>query len=209
MKTTRIGHRTERREEYEYLVAESPALRLRKIAAAVLFLAFSIAAVMVLNGCSDNFGPSGFLPTGPEMPAAAEGKLARGHRDAGRVEDRVAAPEAGVKSTGRTPRGISVVNGSNDMYPAVDQAWHDVCGCWKAQLDPQGVRVIIRKPVLHDKQGQGVFRWVDKKLYYGLRQGNTVWVCPDLAALKHEFSHMIGEEKTGHLVDNGSGKCYL
>lgn len=50
---------------------------------------------------------------------------------------------------------------------------------------------------------------VNGTLVYGMRIGNQVWVAPDLAALRHEFSHVVGERATGRLVENGDGKCWL
>ena len=45
--------------------------------------------------------------------------------------------------------------------------------------------------------------------FAAMRLGDKVWVAPDLAALRHELSHVVAERATGHPVDNNDGRCWL
>ncbi len=109
---------------------------------------------------------------------------------------------------GRTPLGIGVQGGSNALYSAIDTEWNEVNLCWGIALDPKDITVIIMQPDLTDSTGNGVFKY-SGSYYYGMRSGNTVRVCPDLAALRHEFSHIAGQAATGHAMANDSGQCWL
>ena len=108
----------------------------------------------------------------------------------------------------RTAAGIRVIGGGSELYSVIDQKWTEVENCWGAAVSSEKQTVTIQQPELYDKAGLGVIR-VNGTLVYGMRIGNQVWVAPDLAALRHEFSHVVGERVTGHLVDNGDGKCWL
>jgi len=90
----------------------------------------------------------------------------------------------------------------------IDERWAEVEGCWGVQTNSSKVSVTVQAPELRDKQGVGVIR-VNGQLVYGMRLGNQVWVAQDLAALRHEFSHVIGERATGRPIDNGDGRCWL
>jgi hypothetical protein len=105
-----------------------------------------------------------------------------------------------------TPAGIEVTGTEN--LAAVDAAWGQVNGCWQTNVGGTGVRVIVMAPEITDKNGLGVIRY-QGNLVYGARDGYSIYVATDLAALKHEFSHLVGEVATGGLVDNGQGKCWL
>ena len=108
----------------------------------------------------------------------------------------------------RTAAGIRVIGGGSELHPVVDKNWSEVENCWGVAVSAERQTVTIQQPELYDKGGRGVIRF-NGELVYGMRIGNKVWVAPDLAALRHEFSHVIGERATGHLVDNNSGKCWL
>lgn len=108
----------------------------------------------------------------------------------------------------RTAAGIRVIGGGSELHPVIDQRWAEVEECWNVEESGERVSVTLQEPELYDKQGLGVIR-VNGQLVYGLRAGNQVWVATDMAALRHEFSHVIGERATGSLVADGSGKCWL
>ena len=108
----------------------------------------------------------------------------------------------------RTAAGIRVIGGGSELHPAIDQRWAEVEACWKVQESGERVSVTIQEPEFYDKQGLGVIR-VNGQLVYGLRLENQIWVAADLAALRHEFSHVIGERATGASVENGDGRCWL
>jgi hypothetical protein len=109
---------------------------------------------------------------------------------------------------GRTAAGISVEGAEPALFPAIDGAWAEVTGCWGVAVDGGGVKVSVKTPELTDAAGRGVIRY-DGKLVYGARVGNHVYVASDLAALRHEFSHLVGEKATGGPADNGAGRCWL
>ena len=94
------------------------------------------------------------------------------------------------------------------MYTKIDQNWTAVNECWGTSLDGHNVTVEIMSPAFTDSAGTQVFKY-GSDYYYGLRNGNRVKVCPDLAALRHEFSHLVGQAATGSLVANGAGQCWL
>jgi hypothetical protein len=106
----------------------------------------------------------------------------------------------------QTPAGIEVA-GTVD-FAAVDAAWNDVNRCWQATVPGTGVRVTAMQPEITDKNGKGVIRF-QGALVYGARDGYSIYVATDLAALRHEFSHLVGELATGSSVDNGNGKCWI
>lgn len=106
----------------------------------------------------------------------------------------------------QTPAGIEVT-GTAD-FAAVDAAWSDVNRCWQSTIPGTGVRVTAMTPEITDKNGQGVIRF-QGNLVYGARDGYAIYVATDLAALRHEFSHLVGEAATGGLVENGNGKCWI
>lgn len=108
----------------------------------------------------------------------------------------------------RTTAGIRVTGAGSELYTKIDKSWTEVEDCWGVKVNGEKVTVTVQEPELYDKQGQGVIR-VNGQLVYGMRIGNGIWVPPDLAALRHEFSHLIGERATGHLVDNGAGRCWV
>ena len=117
-------------------------------------------------------------------------------------------PTGADAATGRTDNGIRVIGAGSDLYSAIDQRWVEVENCWGTTGSGDKQTVTILEPELYDKAGLGVIR-VNGTLVYGMRIGNQVWVAPDLAALRHEFSHVVGERVTGKLVENGAGKCWL
>lgn len=108
----------------------------------------------------------------------------------------------------RTAAGIRVIGGGAELLPVIDQRWAEVENCWGVTDRLDKPTVTIQQPELYDKMGQGVIR-VSGQLVYGMRIANSVWVAPDLAALRHEFSHVVGEYATGHAVENAAGKCWL
>lgn len=108
----------------------------------------------------------------------------------------------------RTGAGIKVVGAGAELHPAVDERWADVERCWGAQESGERVTVTVQAPELYDREGRGVIR-VNGTLVYGMRVGDRVWVAPDLGALRHEFSHLIGEAVTGRPVTDGAGRCWL
>ncbi|HWR98531.1 MAG TPA: hypothetical protein VN317_08930, partial [Candidatus Methanoperedens sp.] len=83
-----------------------------------------------------------------------------------------------------------------------------VGACWGVREGGERVSVAVLQPELYDAQGRGVIR-VNGTLVYGMRIADTVWVPPDLAALRHEFSHIVAERATGRPVENGDGRCWL
>ena len=117
-------------------------------------------------------------------------------------------PTGADDATGRTDNGIRVIGAGSEMNATIDQKWAEVENCWGAQVSGEKQTVTIQQPELYDKTGLGVIR-VNGTLVYGMRIGNQVWVAPDLAALRHEFSHVVGELVTGKMVENGAGKCWL
>ena len=108
----------------------------------------------------------------------------------------------------RTAAGIRVIGAGSELHSVIDQRWTEVENCWGVMVSGEKQTVTIQQPELYDKAGKGVIR-VNGTLVYGLRIGNQVWVAPDLAALRHEFSHVVGERVTGNLAENGNGKCWL
>ena len=108
----------------------------------------------------------------------------------------------------RTAAGIRVIGVGSELHPVIDQRWTEVEKCWGVAQGGEQVSVTVQEPERYDSLGQGVIR-VDGNLVYGLRVGNQVWVATDLAALRHEFSHVIGERATGRPVSDGDGRCWL
>lgn len=108
----------------------------------------------------------------------------------------------------RTAAGIRVIGSGPEVFPVIDQRLAEVESCWGARVNRERQTVTIQQPELFDSAGQGVIR-VNGQLVYGMRIGNQVWVATDLAALRHEFSHVVGEQATGRPVENGAGKCWL
>ncbi len=108
----------------------------------------------------------------------------------------------------QTDSGITIIGGSEEIYAQVDRDWQETNACWGSNYDGAGISVQIMPQALKDSGGLQVFQY-EGSYYYGLRQGDNVKVCNDLAALKHEFSHVIGERVTGQRVANDSGKCWL
>jgi len=109
---------------------------------------------------------------------------------------------------GETPRGIRVKGGSPDNYATIDDVWNEVNKCWNTSVSTDGVQVEIRVAEVHDSRGQGGFSY-NGKLVYGVRIGNQIIVADDLLALRHEFSHLVGEHARGYPVENGAGVCWL
>jgi hypothetical protein len=109
---------------------------------------------------------------------------------------------------GRTALGISVNGAGAESFASIDESWRQVTSCWAAAVDPRGVRVEVREPETRDRAGDEVIRF-DGRLCYGARQGNVVYVATDLRALRHEFSHLVGEAATGGPVENAGGRCWL
>lgn len=108
----------------------------------------------------------------------------------------------------RTAKGILVVGAGSETYSEIDSRLAEVESCWGVTIDGEKLTVTVTQPELYDSAGQGVIR-INGTLVYGMRAGNTVWVAPDLAALRHELSHVVGESATGTLIENGNGKCWL
>ncbi len=108
----------------------------------------------------------------------------------------------------QTNSGISIIGGGEELYGQIDRDWQETNTCWGSNYEGAGISVQIMPQALKDSGGLQVFQY-EGGYYYGLRQGDNVKVCNDLAALKHEFSHVIGERVTGQLVANNSGKCWL
>ena len=88
-----------------------------------------------------------------------------------------------------------------DMY----DAWQDVMTCWQ-ETAKERPTVIVRTDCVPSPSGAqhyrigsvaGQDRWA-----YGQTDGSVVQVCPDLSALRHEFSHYVSGK--GH----GEG-CWL
>lgn len=119
-----------------------------------------------------------------------------------------AGPTSPDAATDRTAAGIRVIGAGTELHPVIDDRWAEVERCWGVQVSGDRVSVTVQAPELLDKQGQGVIR-VNGELVYGMRVGNQVWVATDLAALRHEFSHVLGEQATGHRVADGEGRCWL
>lgn len=117
-------------------------------------------------------------------------------------------PTGADAAAGRTDEGIRVIGAGSDLYPTIDKSWAEVESCWGTAGGGEKQTVTVQQPELYDARGLGVIR-VDGTLVYGMRIGDQVWVAPDLAALKHEFSHVVGERVTGKQVENGTGKCWL
>jgi hypothetical protein len=117
-------------------------------------------------------------------------------------------PASPDEATDRTATGIRVVGAGPELHAAIDQRWAEVEDCWGVMVSGGKQTVTIQQPERYDKAGLGVIR-VNGELVYGMRIGDKIWVAPDLAALRHEFSHVVGERATGHLVENGEGKCWL
>lgn len=108
----------------------------------------------------------------------------------------------------RTAAGIRVIGAGPELHPAIDQRWAEVERCWGVTGDGDSQTVTVQQPELFDNLGQGVIR-VNGTLVYGMRIGDRIWVAPDLAALRHEFSHVIGERATGRPIENGDSRCWL
>ncbi len=108
----------------------------------------------------------------------------------------------------RTAAGIRLIGAGSELHSVIDQYWTEVETCWNVEESAENVSVTVQEPELYDSQGQGVIR-VNDQLVYGMRIGNGIWVATDLAALRHEFSHLIGELATGKSVENGDGRCWL
>ncbi len=116
------------------------------------------------------------------------------------------SPETAVE--GRTSLGLGVAGAGQELYDGIDRDWATVNKCWDTSLDGHDVTVEIMEPAFTDNRGTQVFEF-ESNYYYGLRMGNNIMVCADLAALKHEFSHLVGQSATGIPVQNGMGKCWL
>jgi hypothetical protein len=101
-----------------------------------------------------------------------------------------------------------VIGGGSELHSVIDKAWVEVENCWGVTVSGEKLTVTIQQPELYDKAGKGVIR-VNGTLVYGMRIGDRIWVAPDLAALRHEFSHVVGERATGNLAENSAGKCWL
>lgn len=114
----------------------------------------------------------------------------------------------GEASVGRTPLQILVEGAGPELYAAIDRDWLAVNSCWRARVDASLVRVRVVPASYRDRNGVGIFEYAGQYVY-GLRVGNEVTVTPDLAALKHEFSHLVGEDKTGRPVGHDAGRCWL
>lgn len=117
-------------------------------------------------------------------------------------------PTGADAASERTENGIRVIGAGPDLYATIDQRWAEVESCWNGNDSGVKPTVTIVEPELYDQSGQGVIR-VNGTLVYGMRSGDRVWVAPDLAALRHEFSHIVGQRVTGQAVDNNSGQCWL
>ena len=117
-------------------------------------------------------------------------------------------PTSPDAASDRTAAGIRVIGAGSEQHSAIDQRWAEVENCWGVQVSGEKLTVTVQQPELYDEAGKGVIR-VNGTLVYGLRIDNKVWVATDLAALRHEFSHVVGERVTGRLIENGAGKCWL
>lgn len=119
-----------------------------------------------------------------------------------------AGPTGPDEATENTATGIRVVGGGPELHSAIDGRWGEVTACWGVAESGRRVTVMVQKPEFLDARGVGVIR-VNGTLCYGMRIADTVWVAPDLAALRHEFSHIVAERVTGRPVENGDGRCWL
>jgi len=117
-------------------------------------------------------------------------------------------PTSPDAASDRTAAGIRVIGAGTELHPVIDQRWEEVERCWGARVSGAKLTVTVQEPEFYDKMGQGVIR-VNDTLVYGMRIADHVWVAPDLAALRHEFSHVVAERVNGHLVENGDGRCWL
>jgi hypothetical protein len=110
----------------------------------------------------------------------------------------------------RTPAyRIAVYTHGQDVdLGQIDAAWTDVAACWHYTGSTRGVSVEI------------VEDWHQGRVQYfacqesptgwcaGLTLGTYVMVPPDMVALRHEFSHLIGAF-AGYATPNYLGKCWL
>ena len=86
-----------------------------------------------------------------------------------------------------------------------DTSWQEVVDCWG--VEPAKPVVIVRDDCRSKYDAQD-FR-VANGWVHGMYSGNTVEVCPDLKALRHEFSHHISLAVRGYAGENGEGVCWL
>lgn len=90
---------------------------------------------------------------------------------------------------------------------AYNDDWAAVCDCWG--VEPRHPYVTVRsdcQPTVPQSFRAGsTGKWV-----YGITSGNRIEVCPDLAALRHEFSEYVKRYvRGGGAFENGSGRCFL
>lgn len=89
--------------------------------------------------------------------------------------------------------------------PAYDKEWAQVCECWGGEPEKPPVRV--RTDCVGEFPQH--FPLVPEGIAYGQLTGGVVEVCPDLWALRHEFSHWVSRKLHGDPGRNGDGKCWL
>jgi hypothetical protein len=104
--------------------------------------------------------------------------------------------------------GCSLTSHDTGWSERYDETWREVCDCWGCE--PQDKPFVVEKTICYGEYPQ---RYISGA--YGAVYGvfypsqNVVQVCPDLGALKHEFSHAVLYAMTGDPGANYPGECWL
>jgi hypothetical protein len=91
----------------------------------------------------------------------------------------------------------------------VDAEWKAAAECWGYAGKADAWVTVV--PCQTDSAGAEYFCGSHGDCYSGLQTGNQVTICPDLAALRHEFSHRVCQMLYGAaaVCKNYSGRCWL
>lgn len=94
---------------------------------------------------------------------------------------------------------------SDTWMPDYDTAWREVVACYGSEPDKP---VVIVREDCRSKYAAQDFP-VGQGWVHGWYHGGKVEVCPDLAALRHEFSHHVSLHVRGYEGHDGEGVCWL
>ena len=90
-----------------------------------------------------------------------------------------------------------------------DEDWKAVIACWGAPADTKKPYVIVRDDCRSKWGSQDFYLKGYEDWVFGYQHYPCVEVCPDLAALRHEFSHHVTVVAFGRNGLNGDGVCWL